>query len=78
MDGLRRLHLGGSGYADSVRGYHGLGGTVGLAGTFEDPAGCGGRASSPARGSSLAGVGASALVRPWGVRVPRRLLSFPR
>jgi hypothetical protein len=58
-------------YAIGVRGYHGLGGTFGLAGTFEDPEAV--RRASLAYGAGLllAGVGALALVRPWGLRLPR-------
>jgi len=64
-------------YAIGVRGYQGLGGTVGLAGTLEDPAGME-RASLLAGGFLLlVGIGALALVRPWGLRVPRWLVIVP-
>lgn len=64
-------------YAILVRGYHALGGTVGLAGTFEDPAAMR-RASLVAGGGILlAGIGALALVRPWGLRLPRWLVIVP-
>jgi hypothetical protein len=58
-------------YAVGVRGYQGLGGTIGLPGTFEDPAGF--RAASLVAGAFIAaaGVGSLALVRPWGLRLPR-------
>jgi hypothetical protein len=64
-------------YAVGVRGYQGLGGTVGLAGTFEDPAGM--RRASLIAGVVilLAGVGALGLVRPWGLRLPRWLIIVP-
>jgi hypothetical protein len=64
-------------YAVAVRGYQGLGGTVGLPGTFEDPAGMR-RASLLAGGFLLlVGLGALALVRPWGLRLPRWLVIVP-
>jgi hypothetical protein len=58
-------------YAVGVRGYQGLGGTIGLPGTFEDPDGF--RAASLMAGAFIAaaGVGGLALVRPWGLRLPR-------
>jgi hypothetical protein len=64
-------------YAVGVRGYHGLGGSVGLSGTFEDPAGM--RRASLVAGAFLivVGIGALALARPWGVRIPRWLLIAP-
>jgi hypothetical protein len=64
-------------YAVGVRGYHGLGGTVGLPGTFEDPARL--RAASLVAGAGLflAGLGSLALVRPWGLRLPRWLVLTP-
>jgi hypothetical protein len=64
-------------YAIGVRGYQGLGGTVGLPGTFEDPAGMQ-RASLVAGGVILlVAVGSLALVRPWGLRLPRPLVIVP-
>jgi hypothetical protein len=64
-------------YAIGVRGYQGLGGTVGLAGTFEDPAGME-RASLQAGAFILAvAVGCLALVRPWGLRLPRWAVIVP-
>jgi Protein of unknown function (DUF3995) len=64
-------------YAVGVRGYQGLGGTIGIAGTFEDPDGF--RRASLEAGAFLllVGVGALALVRPWGLRLPRRLVIVP-
>jgi hypothetical protein len=64
-------------YAVFVRGYQGLGGTVGLAGTFEDPAGM--RQASLVAGAfiALVGLGALAFVRPWGLRLPRWLVIGP-
>jgi hypothetical protein len=64
-------------YAVLVRGYQGLGGTVGLPGTLEDPAG--GQRASLLAGAFilLVGIGALALVRPWGTRLPRRLVIVP-
>ena len=60
-----------------VRGYQVAGGTIGLAGTFEDP-------DAFRRASLLAGIfiflvglGALAFVRPWGLRIPRWLLILP-
>jgi hypothetical protein len=65
------------GYALLVRVYQGLGGTVGLAGTFEDPDGFR-RASLTAAGFlALVGIGALAFVRPWGLRLPRSSLRSP-
>ena len=66
-----------AGYAVAVRGYQGLGGTVGLAGTFEDPAAMRRASLLAGAGILLVGLGALALVRPWGLRVPRRLLIVP-
>jgi hypothetical protein len=64
-------------YAVGVRGYQGLGGTLGLAGTFEDPDGM--RRASLLAGAVifLAGIGALAFVRPWGLRLPRMLVILP-
>jgi hypothetical protein len=64
-------------YAIGVRGYQGLGGTLGLAGTFEDPAGMQRASLIAGAGILLVGVGALALVRPWGVRLPRWLVIIP-
>ena len=64
-------------YAIGVRGYQGLGGTLGLAGTFEDPAGMQRASLIAGAGISLVGVGALALVRPWGLRLPRWLVIIP-
>lgn len=64
-------------YAIGVRGYQGLGGTLGLAGTFEDPAGMRRASLVAGVGILLVGVGALALVRPWGLRLPRRLVIVP-
>jgi hypothetical protein len=66
-----------AGYAVAVRGYQGLGGTVGIAGTFEDPAGMRRASLIAGVGILLVGFGALALVRPWGLRVPRWLLIVP-
>jgi hypothetical protein len=60
-----------------VRGYQGLGGTVGLAGTFEDPATMRRASLIAGLGILLVGLGALALVRPWGLRLPRRLVIVP-
>jgi hypothetical protein len=64
-------------YAVGVRGYQGLGGTVGLSGTFSDPAGM--RQASLTAGAFLllVGIGALGLVRPWGLRLPRWLVLVP-
>ena len=64
-------------YAVAVRGYQGLGGTIGLPGTFEDPEGM--KRASLLAGALLllVGVGALALVRPWGLRLPRWLIIVP-
>jgi hypothetical protein len=64
-------------YAVGVRGYQGLGGTLGLAGTFEDPEGM--RRASVMAGAFLllVGLGALALVRPWGLRFPRWVVIVP-
>jgi hypothetical protein len=58
-------------YALCVRLYQGLGGTVGLAGTFEDPDGMRRASLVAAAGILLVGVASLALVRPWGLRLPR-------
>ncbi len=64
-------------YALFVRGYQGAGGTLGLARTFVDPAAF--RRASLAAGVVilLAGVGALAFVRRWGLRLPRWLPIVP-
>jgi hypothetical protein len=64
-------------YAILVRGYQGLGGTIGLAGRFEDPAAM--RQASLLAGAAilLVGVGALATVRPWGLKLPPRLVIVP-
>jgi hypothetical protein len=64
-------------YAVGVRGYQGLGGTLGLAGTFEDPAGMRRASLIAGVGILLVGVGALAFVRPWGLRLPRWLVIIP-
>jgi hypothetical protein len=64
-------------YALGVRLYQGLGGTVGLAGTFEDPEGMRRASLAAAGGILLVGVGSLALVRPWGLRLPRWLVIAP-
>lgn len=64
-------------YALGVRLYQGLGGTVGVAGTYADPEAMR-RASLLAGALILAvGVGALAFVRPWGLRLPRWLVIVP-
>ncbi len=64
-------------YAVFVRGYQGLGGTVGVAGTFEDPAAMRRASLVAGAGILLVGFGALALVRPWGLRLPRWLAIVP-
>jgi hypothetical protein len=64
-------------YAIGVRGYQGLGGTLGLAGTMEDPAAMRRASLIAGVGILLVGFGALALVRPWGLRIPRRLVIIP-
>src|SRR5688500_3828918 len=61
-------------YALGVRLYQGLGGTVGLAGTFDDPAAMRRASLIAAGGILLVGVGSLAFVRPWGLRLPPRLV----
>ena len=84
--GLRGRSLAWAGYAASawafayavgVRGYQGLGGTVGLAGTFEDPAGMQRASLIAGVGILVVGMGALAFVRPWGLRLPRWLVIVP-
>jgi hypothetical protein len=64
-------------YAVGVRGYQGLGGTLGIAGTFEDPAGMRRASLVAGVGILLVGFAALALVRPWGLRLPRWLVIIP-
>lgn len=64
-------------YAIGVRGYQGLGGMVGISGTFEDPAGMRQASLIAGAGIFLVGLGALALVRPWGLRFPRWLVIVP-
>jgi len=64
-------------YAIGVRGYQGLGGTVGLAGTFEDPSGFRRASLIAGAGLLLVGLGALGFARPWGLRLPRWLLIAP-
>ena len=64
-------------YAVGVRGYQGLGGTLGLAGTFRDPAAMQRASLIAGAGIMLVGFGALAFVRPWGLRLPRWLIIIP-
>jgi hypothetical protein len=64
-------------YAIGVRGYQGLGGTLGLAGTFKDPEGMRQASLVAGAGILLVACGALAFVRPWGLRLPRRLVIVP-
>jgi hypothetical protein len=64
-------------YALVVRGYQGLGGTLGLPGELEDPAAARLASLIAGAGLLLAGVGSLALVRPWGLRLPRWLVIIP-
>lgn len=64
-------------YAIGVRGYQGLGGTLGLPGTFQDPAAVRRASLLAGLGILLAGVGTLALVRPWGLRLPRWVVIIP-
>jgi hypothetical protein len=64
-------------YAIGVRGYQGLGGPLGLAGTFEDPAAMRRASLVAGAGILMVGFGALAFVRPWGLRLPRRLVIVP-
>jgi hypothetical protein len=65
------------GYALGVRGYHAAGGTVGIAGTLQDPEGLKRASALAGIFLLLVGIGALALVRPWGLRLPRRLVIVP-
>ena len=64
-------------YAIGVRGYQGLGGTIGLSGTFDDPSGFERASLQAGAFLLLVGIGALALVRPWGLRLPRWLVIVP-
>ena len=64
-------------YAIGVRGYQGLGGTLGLSGTFDDPEAMRQASLMAGAGIFLVGVGALAFVRPWGLRLPRWLVIVP-
>jgi hypothetical protein len=64
-------------YALGVRLYQGLGGTVGLSGTFQDPDGMRRASLIAAVGILLVGIASLALVRPWGLRLPRWLVIAP-
>ena len=64
-------------YAVAVRGYQAAGGTLGLPGTFDDPDAMRRASLLAGVGILLAGVGALALVRPWGLRLPRWLVIVP-
>ena len=64
-------------YAVGVRGYQGLGGTVGLSGTFDDPSGFERASLTAGAFLLLVGIGCLALVRPWGLRLPRWLVIVP-
>ncbi len=64
-------------YAVGVRGYQGLGGTLGLPGTFEDPDGMRQASLLAGAGILLVGPASLALVRPWGLRIPRWLVIVP-
>jgi hypothetical protein len=64
-------------YAVGVRGYHGLGGTLGIAGTYEDPEAMRRASLVAGVGILLVGLGALGFVRPWGLRLPRWVLIVP-
>lgn len=64
-------------YAVGVRGYQGLGGRLGISGTFEDPAAFERASLTAGAFLFLVGIGALALVRPWGLRLPRWLVIVP-
>jgi hypothetical protein len=61
-------------YALGVRLYHGLGGTVGVAGTFEGPDAMRRASLIAAAVIFVVGLGALAFARPWGRALPRRPL----
>jgi hypothetical protein len=64
-------------YAVGVRGYQGLGGRLGISGTFEDPSAFERASLTAGAFLFLVGIGALALVRPWGLRLPRWLVIVP-
>ncbi len=64
-------------YAVGVRAYQGLGGTIGLPGSFEDPSAMRRASLLAGIGIALVGLGALSLVRPWGLRLPRWLIIIP-
>jgi hypothetical protein len=64
-------------YAVGVRAYQGLGGTLGLAGTLDDPDAMRRASLLAGAGILLVGLGALSLVRPWGLRLPRWLIIIP-
>lgn len=64
-------------YALFVRGYQGLGGTIGLSGTFADPDGMRRASLVAGAGILLVGVASLGLARPWGARLPRPLVIAP-
>jgi hypothetical protein len=64
-------------YAIGVRGYQGLGGTVGLPGDFNDRGGFEQASLQAGVFLLLVGIGALAFVRPWGLRLPRWLVIVP-
>jgi hypothetical protein len=64
-------------YAIGVRLYQGLGGTIGISGTFEDPEGMRRASLLAGAGILLVGIGALATVRPWGLRLPRWFVIVP-
>ena len=64
-------------YAVGVRGYQGLGGTIGLSGTFVDPSGFQQASLQAGAFLVLVGIGALAFVRPWGLRLPRWVVIVP-
>jgi hypothetical protein len=64
-------------YAVAVRGYQGLGGTIGLNGTFEDPSAFEQASLRAGVFLLLVGIGELVFVRPWGLRLPRWLVIAP-
>jgi hypothetical protein len=64
-------------YALGVRGYQGLGGRIGIAGTFEDPAGFERASLNAGAFLVVVGIGCLGLVRPWGLRLPRWSIIVP-